>query len=78
MNDESRVSAVKTIEQIGDLSGAESYLREAGGVSRSEAKAIISRIHALARREAAPENDPSAELKAITSLLNHRKALLAA
>lgn len=78
MNDESRVAAVKTIEQIGDLSGAESYLREVGGVSRSEAKAIVSRIHALARREAAPANDQSAELKAITDLLNRRKALLAA
>jgi HK97 family phage prohead protease len=72
MNDESRVSAVKTIEQIGDLSGAESYLREVGGVSRSEAKAIVSRIHALARREAAPVIDPSEEMKALTTLLNRR------
>lgn len=77
MNDASRVAAVKTIEEIGDLSGAEHYLREVGGVSRSEAKAIISRIHAIARREAAPVHD-SAEMKAITDLLSRRKELLAA
>lgn len=78
MNDESRVAAVKTIEEIGDLSGAESYLREVGGVSRSQAKALVSRIHALARREGGPANDQSAELKAITELLNRRQKLLAA
>lgn len=76
MNDASRVAAVKTIEEIGDLSGAEHYLREVGGVSRSEAKAIISRIHAIARREVAPVHD-SEELKAITDLLSRRKTLLA-
>jgi|GEM_PF-208682 len=52
MNDLARVSAVKMIEEIEDLSGAERYLREAGGVSRSEAKAMVSRIFNLARREA--------------------------
>ena len=78
MNDESRVAAVKTIEEIGDLSGAESYLREVGGVSRSQAKALVSRIHALARREGGPANDPSAELQAITKLLTQRQKLLAA
>jgi HK97 family phage prohead protease len=77
MNYDSRVAAVKTIEEIGDLSGAESYLREVGGVSRSQAKALVSRIHALARREGAPANDQSAELKAITALLTRRKELLA-
>lgn len=77
MNDQSRIQAVKTIEEIGDLSGAEHYLREVGGVSRSEAKAIVSRIHAIARREAAPV-DNSEELKAITSLLTRRKELLSA
>lgn len=77
MNDASRVAAVKTIEEIGDLSGAELYLREVGGISRSEAKAMVSRIHALARREAAPAPDNSAEFKALAALLERRKALLA-
>ena len=78
MNDQARVSAVKSIEAISDLSGAESILREVGGISRSEAKAIVSRIHAMARREADPKADESQELKAIASLLNQRKGLLAA
>lgn len=75
MNDQARVSAVKTIEEIGDLSGAELYLREVGGVSRSEAKAIVSRLFAIARREAVKPDD-SEELKAITTLLEKRRALL--
>jgi uncharacterized protein len=78
MNDAARVSAVKTIEAISDLSGAESILREVGGISRSEAKAIISRIHALARREVDPEQHESEEMKAITLLLARRKALIQA
>ena len=78
MNDESRVAAVKTIDEIGDLSGAELYLREVGGVSRSQAKALVSRIHALARREGASVTDQSAELKAITEMLTRRQKLLAA
>lgn len=78
MNDEARVNAVKTIDQIGDLSGAELYLREAGGISRSEAKALVGRIAAVARREAGAAQDDSAELKAITQLLQRRAALLGA
>lgn len=78
MNDDARVAAVKTIDEIGDLSGAELYLREAGGISRSEAKALVGRIAAVARREAGAAQDESAELKAITALLRRRTALLAA
>jgi len=51
MNDQARIAQVKTIEQLEDLNGAERYLREVGGVSRSEAKALCSRILSLARRE---------------------------
>jgi HK97 family phage prohead protease len=76
MNDAARINAVKTIEEIGDLSGAELYLREVGGVSRSEAKALVSRLFAIARREAAKPDD-SAEMKAIAALLEKRTALLA-
>lgn len=74
MNDQARIGAVKSIEEIGDLSGAELYLREAGGISRSEAKALVSRILSIARREAAP--DASGEIKAITALLRTRTELL--
>ena len=78
MNDEARISAVKSIQEIGELSAAELYLREAGGLSRSEAKAIVSRIAAVARREAGAAQDESAELAAITQLLKHRQALCTA
>jgi hypothetical protein len=76
MNDQARISAVKTIEEIGDLNGAELYLREVGGVSRSEAKAIVSRLFAIARREVGRSDEKSAELKAIAALLEKRQALM--
>lgn len=76
MNDSARIAAVKSIEEIGDLSGAELYLREAGGISRSEAKAMVSRIAAIARREA--ERDDSSEIKKALDLLSKRQALFTA
>ena len=76
MNSAARIGAVKGIEQIGDLSGAELYLREAGGISRSEAKALVGRIAAVVRREAGSAQDDSPELKAITALLQRRMELL--
>jgi uncharacterized protein len=77
MNDQARIGAVKTIEEIGDLNGAELYLREVGGVSRSEAKALVSRLLAIARREVG-RSDESADLKAITALLEKQRAILGA
>ena len=66
---------LKTIEEIGDLNGAELYLREVGGVSRSEAKALVSRFFSIARREVVRASE-SEELKAITALLEQRQVLL--
>jgi HK97 family phage prohead protease len=77
MNDQARIGAVKTIEEIGDLNGAELYLREVGGVSRSEAKALVSRVLAIARREVG-RSDESEELKAIAALLEKRQAACSA
>ena len=77
MNDSARVHAVKSIEQLGDLSGAEQYLREVGGVSRSMAKALISRIHALAKREVFPAAE-DAQMQAIATLMARKKALFSA
>lgn len=76
MNDVARVAAVKSIEEIGDLSGAELYLREAGGISRSEAKAMVSRIAAIARREAEGDRT-SAELNQVLQMLEKRRAAMA-
>lgn len=67
---------LKTIEEIGDLNGAELYLREVGGVSRSEAKALVSRVLAIARREVGRSEE--ADLKAITTLLEKREAIYTA
>lgn len=76
MNDQARVSAVKTITEISDLTSAESYLRDAGGLSRREAKAFISTLKNLTQRDAGPGDD-SEELKAIAALLEKRKAIFA-
>jgi hypothetical protein len=73
MNDVARIASVKTIDEIGDLSGAERYLRDAGGLSRSEAKSVISRIRSLCLRDAGA--DESTEIKALASLLAQRTAL---
>lgn len=67
---------LKTIEEIGDLNGAELYLREVGGVSRSESKALVSRLLAIARREVGRSNE-SEEMKAIEKLLEMRRAQFA-
>lgn len=76
MNDSARVSSVKGIEDIDDMNGVELYLREVGSISRSEAKAVVSRLLVIARREVG-RTDNSDELKAIASLLEKRKALMA-
>ena len=44
-------SGVKTIEAIASLSDVEDYLRDAG-MSRTEAKALLSRVKSLGRRDA--------------------------
>lgn len=46
-NDAARVSGVKSIDTLASLSDAESYLRDAGGLSRREATAFVSRIKSL-------------------------------
>jgi HK97 family phage prohead protease len=47
MNDKASVTAVKSIEEMTTLADAESYLRDAGGFSRQQALAFISRIKSL-------------------------------
>jgi HK97 family phage prohead protease len=43
-NRNARVASVKALEELSKLSEIEDFLREAGGFSRNEAKAIIARI----------------------------------
>jgi uncharacterized protein len=73
MNDQARVAAVKAIEQIDDLKGFERYLRDAGGVSRAEATALVSQMHLVAQRDAAKSR---AEADAILAAIGERVALL--
>lgn len=71
-NDASRVANVKSIESIKSLADAEAYLREAGGLGKREAVAMLARIKSLQGRS---ESDGLGELEALikrnTSLLKH-------
>jgi uncharacterized protein len=50
MNDASRVSAVKAIEELDSLSEIERHLRDACGMSKSEATAMVSRMKSVIGR----------------------------
>lgn len=50
MNDTARVSMVKSIQEISDLTSAEKYLRHAGGLSRQEAKDFMFSLKNIIRR----------------------------
>ena len=65
-NDAARVSGVKSIETIESLADAEAFLRDAGGLSRREATALVSRIKSLRGR-----GDPD-ELGELLALANRR------
>lgn len=72
-NDAARVSAVKTVEAIESLADAERYLRDAGGLSKAQALALVARIKALAGRpEDVPTDDLAAGLKALHTSLHGR------
>lgn len=60
-NDSARVSSVKSIETIKSLSDAEAFLRDAGGLSRREALALVARIKSLHGRS---DSDELGELAA--------------
>jgi hypothetical protein len=50
MNDASRISAVKSIEELESLSEIERHLRDACGMSKSEATALVSRMKSVIGR----------------------------
>lgn len=62
MNDASRVSAVKTIEELDSLSEIERHLRDACGMSKSEALAMVSRVKSVISRSDSGEREQLAEL----------------
>ena len=58
-----RVASVKSIENLTALSEIEEFLREAGGFSRGEAKALVARVKAARPRDAADVQDLMAAIK---------------
>lgn len=70
-NDASRVSNVKAVDSIKTLSDAEAYLRDAGGLSRREALALVARIKSLHGRSDSDElGELAALMKRNTSLFS--------
>ena len=69
MNDSARVSAVKTIEELESLAEIERHLRDAGGFSRSEATALVSRIKSVVGR-----GDPGEHADSLAELAKSLKA----
>jgi hypothetical protein len=67
-------SHVKTIEEFTDFKSAEGFLRDACGLSRSEATAFFSRVKGLVQRDSAAD----AETKAVIAALSRRDELLKA
>lgn len=65
MNDASRVSAVKTIEELDSLSEFERHLRDVGGFSKSEATALVSRMKSVISRGDPGDRDQLVELSAV-------------
>lgn len=61
-NDAARVATVKSIETIKSFADAEAFLREAGGLSKREAVAVLARIKSLQGRS---ESDELGELAAL-------------
>lgn len=58
MNDASRVSAVKAIEELDSLSEIERHLRDACGMSKSEALAMVSRVKSVISRSDSGDRNP--------------------
>lgn len=70
-NDSARVATVKSIESISSLADAEAFLRDAGGLSRREAVAVLARIKSLHGQSDSDElGELAALLKRNTSLFN--------
>jgi hypothetical protein len=65
-NDAARISSVKNIESIESLADAEGFLRESGGLSKSEAVGFIARVKSMHGRS---DSDELGELKAALTRL---------
>lgn len=72
-NGKARISAVKSLDEIASLADAEAFLREVGGLSKSQAVAFIARVKAASGR-----GDPDIEQELRESLAKRGKALASA
>lgn len=70
MNDAARVASMKNIEDLESLAEIERHLRDAGGFSRSEATALVSRIKSIGGRS------DSGELSELLALAKARHITL--
>lgn len=70
-NDAARVSGVKQIENIKTLADAERYLRDAGGLSRSQATGLLARLKAIGQGEPDGLDDFAELIRRNTALLSN-------
>jgi hypothetical protein len=69
MNDNGRIETVKSLADLHTISDIEDFLRDAGSLSRSEAKGVIARMKAVTgQREA--DGEAAAIQRAIESIRN--------
>lgn len=67
-----RVQSVKSIEQLASLSDVEGHLRDVCGMSKAEARTLVSRIKSVGGRSDSGELDAlAAAIKRNTELLTH-------
>jgi hypothetical protein len=68
MNDNGRIETVKSLADLSTLSECEEYLRDAGGFSRKEATAFISRLKSVATQRDAGSIDNAKLQSALDTL----------
>lgn len=66
MNDQARVAAVKSIEEIIDFKSAERFLRESCNLSRAEATAFFTRVKSLHQRESVADEEATRLMAALS------------
>lgn len=77
-NPKTQVTAVKSadVDIIESLADAESFLREAGGFSRTAAKAFVARLCRMAGQREADDQELAKSLRAITERVQRNTQLL--
>lgn len=74
-NGRARVSSVKSLEDIASLADAETFLREAGGLSRAAAVAFIARVKAATTAQGEPAA-ALADVRELGALVQRNLAVL--